>query len=164
MVNGVSSLDLQHNPYGNIKRGGRLGNGRVLYQVTDSEGKPAGKLSVPEKQVDVFEKSYNDIMTVAPKIQQYVRENSSDEDRRLRRIKSQATVTIGGAFGALIPLMLTWKKPPIHKILATGVGIVTGLATGFITAFVASLPPGTFKFEKAAQTLANLDIQPVVEE
>ncbi len=164
MVNGVSSIDLQHNPYGNIKRGEKLGNGRILYHVINSEGEPAGKLTVPEEQVDTFEKSYNDIITTAPKIQQYVRENSSDEDRKLRKIKSQAIVTVGGAFGALVPLMLTWKKSPIKKILSTGAGIFAGLGAGFVTAFVSSLPPGTYKFEKAAQTLANLDIRPVIEE
>lgn len=164
MVNGVSSIDLQHNPYGSIRRKERLDNGRILYHVVDSNGRTAGMLTVPEKQMDTFEKSYNEIITTAPIIQKYVAENSSEDDRKLRRIKSQAIVTIGGAFGALVPLMLTWKKSPMQKILSTGAGIVLGVAAGFVAAFISSLPPGTFKFEKASHTLAGLDIQPVVEQ
>lgn len=163
MVNGVNGVDLQHNPYGSIRRGSMLNNGRVLYQVIDSNGNEAGKLTVPKIQADKFERAYNDILYTAPMIQKYVAENSSDNDVKKRRVKTQSIVTIGGALGAFIPLLLTWNKSVMKKIAATGLGIFTGLAAGFGTAFVASMPPGTYRFEKASQTLADLDIQPVIE-
>ena len=163
MVNGVNVISLQQNPYGNIRRFSVLPNGRTMYQVTDSKGNDAGKITVPNSQVDTFEKAYNDILSTAPKIQKYVKENSSDDDLRKRRIKTQSIVTIGGAVGAFVPLLLTWNKSFLKKVIATGLGIFAGLATGFTAAFIGSMPPGTYKFEKASQTLADLDIQPVIE-
>lgn len=164
MVNGVNVISLQQNPYGNIRRAGILQNGRVIYQVTDSNGKEAGRVTVPQNQVDTFEKAYNDVLNTAPKIQKYVQENSSDDDLRKRRITTQSIVTIGGAIGAFIPLIMTWNKSVLTKIFATGLGIFAGLGTGFAAAFLSSMPPGTYKFEKATQTLADLDIRPVIED
>jgi len=164
MVNGVTGVNLQPNPYGNIRRAGMLKNGRVLYNVVDSNGKDAGKLTVPQKQADTFEKAYNDILVTAPKIQKYVEENSSEDDLRRRRIKTQSIVTLGGTLGAFIPLVLTWNKSVMKKIFSVGLGIFAGLGTGFAAAFISSMPPGTYKFEKASQTLNSLDIQPVIEE
>ena len=159
MVNGVSNVSLQHNPYGSIRKIGSNGNGRVLYNVFDSNGKAAGKLSVPNSEIDSFENAYNDIMDSAPKIKKYVSENSSVDDVRRRKAKSQAIVTLGGVTGACIPLFFTSNKSAIKKILAMGAGIFVGLASGFAAAFVSSLPPGTWKFERASNTLSKLDIK-----
>ena len=42
MVNGLSA-NLKPNSYGNILRAGNLPNGRIMYNVIDSEGNKAGK-------------------------------------------------------------------------------------------------------------------------
>ena len=67
MVNELSGT-LRPNSYGNILRAGNLPNGRVLYNVIDSDGNQAGKLSIPVQQVDAFESSYKQILDSAPKI------------------------------------------------------------------------------------------------
>ena len=53
MVNELSGT-LRPNSYGNILCAGNLPNGRVLYNVIDSDGNLAGRLSLPEEQVDTF--------------------------------------------------------------------------------------------------------------
>ena len=59
MVNGLSG-NLRPNSYGNVMRAGNLPNGRIMYNVIDSEGNQAGKLSLPREQVDTFEASYKE--------------------------------------------------------------------------------------------------------
>ena len=150
-------------PYGNIQRIGTTQNGRSVYRVIDSQGKESGKLSVPQEQVDTFESAYKDIMDVAPKIQKFVIEHSSEEDIRKRRNLSRVIVGTGGVIGAVVPVVLTKKSSTVKKVLATVTGIIAGLTGGFAASLAATTPPGTYKFAKATRTFSKLDIQPMNE-
>ena len=163
MVNGVSGENIQLYSYGNIQRAGALSNGRVLYSVIDSNGKEAGKLSIPKEQVDTFEMSYNDILTTAPKIQKYVSEHSSQKDISHRRNLSMLFVAMGGFIGAAVPIFLTRNKSTLSQILSTVGGIVTGLSAGFAASLNITTPPGSYKFTRAAQKISKLDIQKLEE-
>jgi len=164
MVNDLSA-NLRPYSYGNILRAGVLPNGRVMYDVIDSEGHKAGKLSLPEAQVDKFEESYKGILDSAPKIQAYVKANSSQESISKRRNIARSIVFASGVAGATIPLMILRKTSSItKKILGLVAGIVTGLSAGFITSLAVTTPPGAFEFAKSTRTLSTLDIQPVLDE
>ena len=159
MVSGISETS---HPFGSIYRTSVIKNGRTVYKVVDSKGNNAGKFSIPVEDCDTFEKAYNDMMTTAPKIQQYVRDNSSPLDIKQRKNIFKLTVGSGGFLGAVIPIYLLRNSPsPTKQILGAVAGIVGGLSLGFGTAMYVNTPPGAFKFEKATHTISNLDIQSV---
>ena len=159
------SVDVKQNPYGSIQRTGELPNGRVLYNVIDSDGQNAGKLTVPKEQVDTFETSYKEILETAPKIQAYVKANSSEESIKKRRNMARGIVGASGLIGAAIPLIILRKSTSMtKKILGAVAGIVTGLSAGFIASLGVTTPPGSIDFAKATRNLSKLDIQPVLDE
>lgn len=164
MVNGLSA-NLKPNSYGNILRAGNLPNGRIMYNVIDSEGNKAGKLSIPKEQVDTFETSYKQILDTAPKIQAYVNANSSMEAVTKRRNIARGIVASSGIIGAGIPLIILRKSSSVtKKILGTVAGIVAGLSAGFVASLGVTTPPGSLEFAHATRTLSTLDIQPVLDE
>ena len=65
--------------YGSINRIGRTPDGRIVYQATEPNGKVAGRISVAQKDCDLFEKSYKDILETAPQIQRYTQTTSPDD-------------------------------------------------------------------------------------
>ena len=165
MVSALSNGSVNQYSYGSIERYGSLPNGRAVYRVVDSNGNEAGKLSLPQNQVDTFEASYKTIMEYAPKIKKYVEENSSDEDLRKRRRLGRNIVATCGAIGAVAPIMLVWKSASMtKKILGIIAGVVAGLASGFVISLSATTPPGTKEFAKAHRTISGLDIKPVYDE
>ena len=149
-------------PYGNIQRIG-TNNNRVIYRVIDSKGKEAGRMTVAQQDADVFEKSYIDIMSTAPKIQKYVSEHSSPEELQRRRTMSRVCIGAGTVSGAILPTILMKKASVTKKILTSIGGIVLGLTAGFATSLSISTPPGTIKFARASRKLSKIDIQPFVE-
>lgn len=161
MVQGISAQT--NNSFGVVNRIGNTPDGRVVYQVIDAEGKEAGKLSLPAQECDVFEKSYKDIMEAAPKIQKFAQQHSSPEDVRKRRNISRTIICFGTAIGAAIPIYLTRNATTAKQIIATSIGILSGLAGGFGLSLATTTPPGTIKFSKATKNLSKLDIQPVVD-
>ena len=164
MVNELSG-NLRPNSYGNILRAGSLPNGRVMYNVIDSEGNKAGKLSVPAEEVDTFEASYKEILDTAPKIQAYVKANSSEEAIKKRRNIARGIVGASGVIGAAIPLFILRKSTSMtKKILGAVAGIVIGLSAGFVSSLSVTTPPGSLDFARATRNLSKLDIQPVLDE
>lgn len=151
---------LQISPYGNIYKLGPAPDGRTLYDVIDSGGKKAGRLSVRNEDTDTFERAYDNILDSASKIRQYTLENSTENDKKQRKRLSRGIITACGAIGAIIPLLLTGKNSSLPKrVIALVVGIVTGLSAGFIASFAATLPPETFRFIKAERQVSKLDIK-----
>ena len=164
MVNELS-VNLKPASYGNILRTNSLPNGRVVYSVIDSEGNKAGKLSVPAEQTDVFEASYKQILETAPKIQAYVKANSSEAAINKRKNTARGIVSGCGVLGLAIPIILLRKSTSItKKILGMVAGIVTGLSVGFIASLGVTTPPGSLDFARASRTLSEIDIQPVLDE
>jgi len=157
----IQSVNFRQDSYGNIQRAGSLQNGRAVYRVIDSTGNEAGKLSIPAKDTDKFERAYVDIMDAAPQIQKYALENSSEKDISCRRNLSRAVVAAGGIAGAAVSIAITRKSSTLKQILAAVAGIIAGLSAGFITSLAVTAPPGTYKFAKASHIISKLDIQPV---
>jgi len=153
----------QQNSYGNIQRIGTTQDSRMIYRVIDSNGKESGKLSVPACDADKFESAYKDVMESAPKIQQFVIENSSEKDIKKRRTLSRVIVGAGGLIGAIIPVACIKKLSTTKRVLSTVAGIIAGISAGFAASLAVTTPPGTYKFAKATRTFSKLDIQPVDE-
>ncbi len=164
MVNELSG-NLKPSSYGNILRTGALKDGRIIYQVVDSNGNKAGRLSVPENQVDTFENSYTQILETAPRIQAYVKANSSENAIKKRRNYARGIVAASGLIGAGIPLLILRKSTSVtKKILGAVAGVVAGLSAGFFASLGVTTPPGSLEFAKATRELSKLDIQPVLDE
>lgn len=151
------------NQFGTINRVGATSDGRLIYQVKDGDNQEVGKISIPGKDQDVFEKSYKDIMESAPKIQKYAQTHSSPEDIKKRKRASRWIVGICAAIGAGIPIYLTRKATTVKQVLATAVGIVGGLTGGFGLSILTTTPPGTLKFAKASKNLSKIDVRPYSE-
>ena len=77
MVQNISTQ--QQNGYGSINRIGMTNDGRVVYQVSDNQGKVAGNISVAQKDCDIFEKSYRDMMEAAPQLEEYSRKTTPEK-------------------------------------------------------------------------------------
>lgn len=152
------------NPYGSISKIGTTDNGRVIYQVIDNEGKIAGRMSVAQKDSDTFEKSYNDIMESAPKLQKFAEKHSTPES--MQKLKKTANWTIGigtllgagvGIFGcSKLKITTSWKQ-----VLATLGTTIAGFIGGVKLASALTMPDGVAKFTKATQNISKLDIQPL---
>lgn len=148
------------NPYGgNINKIGMTENGRVIYQVTDATGKTASALSVAQKDCDIFEKSFRDMMESAPKLERYVKTTTPE---RMKKNQSMSKWIIGGltGLGAVIPMIKTkggWMK----QTLFTLAGGIAGFAAGMGISLAAFTPPGAAKMAKATKNISKLDIQPL---
>ncbi len=156
----VQSINGQNSSFGGINRIGTTPNGRIIYQVVDENGQEAGKMTIAPQDADIFEKSYNDIMESAPKIQKYALEHSSPEDIEKRKKTSQIITLLTTLIGAGIPIYLTRKANSTFKqVFATLGGAIAGLAAGMGITFAALTPPGMTKFAKASKNLSKIEIQ-----
>ena len=149
-------------PFGLVNKIGTSADGRIVYQVVDTNGQEAAKMSVAPQDCDKFEKSYTDIMEAAPKLQKFVIEHNSPQEMAKRQKMAKRFVGIGALAGFLLPIPFTakFKNHALLKQMAVStLGLVAGLFTGskLATAFVA--PPGSAKLEKASKTLSKLDVQ-----
>ncbi len=148
------------NKYGSINRVGQTKDGRIVYQVTDPDGKISGGLSVAPADSDRFERSYKDIMEAAPKVEQYMKTHTQDDLKNAQ--KKGRWITAGGAFiGGIIPAVAIHKLNTFPKILCTLAGTIAGLFVGAKIAGKATVPPGAEQMAKATQELSKLDIQPI---
>ncbi len=160
MVSVINNYQNPYGTYGTIQKIGISPNGRAIYRTIDSTGKVGGQLSLPDIDSKKFEKSFNDIVEVSPKIQEFSLKHSSEADIKKRRNMSKIMTAAGGIAGFAIPLFLTRKSPStIKKIISSVLGSVIGLAVGGVASFALTTPPGTFKFLRAIRTISKLDIQ-----
>lgn len=160
MVQNVSNQT--PNGYGSLNKIGMTNNGRVLYQVVDASGQNTAKLSVAPQHSDSFEKSYNDIMQNAPKLQKYTETMGPEKLEKKQKIAK--SMVIGGAvLGGIYPLLKIkcngfWGFVKSVGLTLLGAGV--GGALGVYGASKVVTPPGTKEIAKATQTLSKLDIQP----
>jgi hypothetical protein len=158
----IQNIENNNNsPYGRVYKIGYMKNGRVVYQVVDGNGKNAGKMSIPLKDCDVFEKSYQDILSTAPKLQEYSQKMTPEKMKKQKRM-SRLIIGACTVVGALIPMIKvkgkTWKQ-----IAWTTVGTLAGLGAGFGISLKTTTPSGALKFARATNKISKMDIQPVVE-
>ena len=161
----AQNISMQSNQgYGAIKRVGRTQDGRIVYQATEPNGKVAGHISIAQKDCDLFEKSYRDIMESAPKIQKYAQTTSPDKMAKNQK-KAKWIVGLSTAIGGGLPLFLIKGKPGFwHGLLqaaATLGGCIAGLGIGSVVAQRVALPPGASKFAQATKNLSKIDVRPV---
>lgn len=140
-----------------IDKVGTLDNGRVLYQVTDTNGKVTGKVSVPAKNSDVFEKSYNDIISNTPKVEEYYKNTPKEKIERRKKIGKWILGASVGV-GAGIPLFIPGSSTLKQLALTIG-GSLIGFGLGSYLSSKTS-PPGTLELAKATQKISRLDIRP----
>lgn len=145
------------NQYGSINRIGTTSEGRVVYQVIDSNQQNSIKLSVAAKDADVFEKSYNDVLKSAPKLKDYAEKNPPEKIEKKRKI---AKWLVGGCVlvGGLIPAIAT-KGSTLKQVGLTLLGTAGGFVTGLFGASKLVSPPGVKEFARASQTISKLDIE-----
>lgn len=146
---------------GSINKIGSTENGRFIYQITDSNGQNVGKMSIPQKDCDVFEKSYHDIIETTPALQKFAQKHSTPESMQKLKKTSNWITGISTAIGAAIGIFTTSKLKTWQQVLATTVGTIGGYLVGSGAAFVAISPPGITKFNKATKNLSKIDIQPI---
>ena len=157
----VQNISAQGSTFGGINKIGVDTNGRIIYQVVDSSGQEAGKMTIAPQDADTFEKSYNDIMASAPKIQEYAIKDSSPEDTKKRKKASRIITLVTTLIGAGVPIYLTRKSSSTYKqVFATLGGAIAGLAAGIGITFATLTPPGMMKFAKASKNLSKIEIQP----
>lgn len=159
----VQNIGAQTNGLGSVNRIGTTNDGRVLYQVTDPTGQATGKLSVAQKDCDVFEKSYNDMMETAPKIQKFAEKHSTEEAQKKLKKKASWSIGLCTALGAGIGIFTTTKLKTWQQVLATGASTLAGILGGVSLASAFTTPSGISKFNKATQTISKLDIQAIQE-
>ena len=151
------------NKYGSVNKIGTTENGRVVYQVIDPQGNLAGNMSVAANQADIFEKSYQDLMKSAPKLEEFSKKMTPAKIEKRQRTAKWIT-GLSALVGGGIPAIMvkgegpkgTWKQ-----IGLTALGTIAGLVIGRFIAVKTTTPPGAVEFAKATETISKLDIQPV---
>jgi hypothetical protein len=157
----IQNVENNNSQYGRVYKLGSLENGRIVYQVVDGSGKDAGKMSIPRKDCDVFEKSYQDILSTAPKLQEYSKKMTPEKMQKQKKL-SRTIIGVCTGVGALIPMIKV--KGNVWKQLAwTAAGTVAGLAAGFGISLKTTTPSGALKFARATNKISKMDIQPVAE-
>ena len=155
----VSEVNNKQNSFGTIDRIGIAPNNRVIYQLTDENGQVAGKLTVPETQCDIFEKSYKDIMKTAPKMQKFAEKLTPEKMQKRKKIANW-TLGLSTLTGFLVPAIAVRSK---GQFIKTALGTITGLAAGIFASLKLQTPPGAIKFSKASQNLTKIDAQPYLD-
>ena len=151
------------NNFGSINKIGSTPDGRIIYQVIDGNKKSSIKMSVAAKDADIFEKSYNDIMTAAPKLKEYAEKNSPEKIEKKQKI-AKWIVAGAGIIGGAIPLLkckINGVWDGVKAVLLTLLGTGVGLGAGIFGASRMVTPPGAKEFAKATQTISKLDIKQV---
>ena len=160
MVQNISSNTSKS--FGSINKIGTTEDGRLLYQVTDDKGKVAGKISVASNQGDIFEKSYNDIMTSLPKMQEYIK-NTTPQEIEKKQKQAKWIASIGAFLGGIYPLLKVKGEGVLGALKQLGLtllGTLAGLMVGLFVASKVTTPPGAKEFSKASNNLSKLDIRP----
>lgn len=153
MAEGINNLQ---NSFGTINRVGYTENGRAIYSLVDGEGSVAGKLTIPQNQCDVFEKSYQDIKDVAPKMQKFAQKMTPEKIEK-RKKTANWFLALSTLTGFLVPAIVVRGKGQFWK---TALGTIAGLSLGTVGSFKLKTPPGAMKFARATQNLSKIDAQP----
>ena len=161
----VQNISVQNsNQMGTVNRIASTTDGRIVYQVTSSDGSPAGKMVVAGKDADTFERAYQDIVETAPQIQEFAQRHSSPEEVARLKKRSNWTVGIATALGFIIPAATTSKLKPWLQITLSALGALVGYIGGSAVSYSMNTPSGMAKFTKASQVISNMDIQLVPEQ
>lgn len=154
MVQNVSA-----NGYGSINRVGVTDNGRVVYQLNDASGKTAGRISIPQQSCDVFEKSYNDMIRTAPKMQKITEEMQNPVKMEKNKKINKWSKLIGASVGLLVSAFLTRKMKFGWQALICIPSAVAGLLGGAIAGTKITTPKEAIEFTKAMQNISKIDVQ-----
>lgn len=154
MVQNISA-----NNYGSITRAGVSENGRAIYQVNDPEGKVAGKISIPQQSCDVFEKSYNDMLRTAPKMQQIAEDMQNPIKVEKNKNINKWSRIIGASVTLLTSALLTKKLKFGWQALICIPSSIAGLIGGAIVGTQLTTPKEAIVFTKAMQNISRIDIQ-----
>lgn len=152
----TQNVSNQQNMFGTVNRIGLTQNGRAIYELVDGEGNVAGKLTIPQNQCDVFEKSYQDIMKAAPKMQKFA-QKMTPEKMEKRNKTANWILGLSTLTGFLVPAIVVRGKGQFWK---TALGTIAGLSLGTVASFKLKTPPGAMEFSKATQNLSKVDAQP----
>lgn len=164
----VSDISIQNtaNQYGSIAKLGTTTDNRVIYQISNANGEVANKLTVAQKDCDIFEKSFQTIIEVSPKIQKY-QEDMTPRQEEIKKNRAKTVKWMLPLAGFLIPAIFV-KPKSIKKdalknfiqITSTIVGTAIGFIGGQVLGAKVTFPPGGIKLTKAMNTISKLDIKP----
>jgi len=154
MVQSISST----NQFGTINNLGQSEDGRFIYRVDDPKNGKSNMFSVAQKDAAKFEKSYKDIINVAPKLQHYA--DMSPKEVEKRKTTSKFIIGVPITLGILIP-MIKVKGSTLKQSLYTLAGGITGAALGLFANNKIMIPDEAVKLSNATKTLSKLDIKQV---
>ena len=159
MVQNIENSKQQN--YTSINKIGVKDNGRILYQVTDANGKIAGAMSIAPKDADIFEKSYTDILNNTAKLQKYYETTPPEKIEKKKKIGKWiagiSTAILGG-----IPLIKA-KGKTWQQVGLTAAGSLVGFGIGSYLNVKLTTPPGAIELARTTQKISKLDIQPETE-
>lgn len=156
----VQNIDNQNNKYVSINKIATSNEGRAIYELKEANGNIVGKLSIPQVDCDRFEKAYNDIISSAPQLEEYMKNNSSPAAMKKMKKKTNWLVFGFAGIGALIPAIRIKTADDFVKIISTIAGGIAGLAVGIGLNNAFLIPPGMRKMNKATKEISKIDIKP----
>lgn len=160
MVQSVNSGN--QSKYGSIEKVGVTPEGRAVYKLVDADGSVAGGLTIPQQQCDTFERSYNMMISAAPKLENYMKTHSEED---IKKQQKRGKWIIGGSAlaGGLVPALFSYKLTgnKFLQILMTVGGTLAGFFAGRGVGIKVMTPPGAEEMAKASKMISKLDIQPV---
>ena len=152
------------NQFGNLTKIGENKPGRTVYQVQPTDDpKVVKRISVPTENCDSFEKTYNDMMEVAPKLVEFEQKYGTEDAIKKRKKQAAWTLSVPTIVGAGIPLLkgTSGKWGALKNSLLALTGAVVGFAAGLgILKATAPKPEGIDKLKDAMDNMAKLDVQP----
>ena len=145
-----------HASLGIVTKSGVTSDGRIIYSVTGADGKRAGAISVASKDRDTFEKSYNNLLDGAAKLQKYASTHTEEDMKKMKK----ASRWITGISTCVGGMIFACRKNIKHAVLKTIGGSIAGLAAGIGLSLAFATPPGSLKLAKASKTISKLDVKP----
>lgn len=139
-----------------FKQIGLTRDDRALYNTVTPNGEVVASWSIPKDKVDVFEKSYKDIMEITPKINEYNEKYSTEEAKKRRKITSWGVFSAISIVGSCLTGYLAKNLSGAKKALAYTGGVAASIAAGTIFALKCFMPPCTIKTVRTMQNLQGV--------
>jgi hypothetical protein len=150
----VSINTKNNNPNINYEKVGNTNDGRVIYETTNLKTNQKSKFTVPQQNVDKFDKVINEMAKFSL--------NKYDNPTKMVQ-----KVYLGNVFGAVagagLSAFLTKNSSTTKRVLGVIGGSIGGLVVGAMTSLFVILSDITSKVVKFGKFSKDLDVKPYSE-